>query len=532
MERVDFETQNGKEIEAAATAPDLHVPRASCILEKSPDPCTLVILGASGDLTARKVIPALFNLHRNGGLPRPCRVVGCARTQLNDETFRDRMKEALAASGGWDEGKWDDFSGQLHYRTLDYENLSDFRELSEYLETLDKAHGTGGNRIFYFAVPPNLYPSIATMLGRAGLAAGSREGKGWSRIVVEKPFGRDLESAMELDRTLHEYFSEHQIFRIDHYLAKETVQNILMFRFANAIFEPIWNRRYVDHVSITAAETLGVEHRAGYYDQAGILRDMFQNHMMQLLALTAMEPPSHFDADCVLDEKSKVYRSLRPFPVGNLKEFLVLGQYGAGSIGGERVPAYRDEPGVDVRSLTPTFAMMKVYLDNWRWQGVPFHMTSGKRLAAKVTQISIQFKGVPHSLFRQVLGEDIASNRLILGVYPEEKITLTFQTKNPGAKVCLRSVTMDFHYHQNYSGPMLDAYEKVLLDVMLGDHMLFWREDGVELCWSFLTPIIEQCETCEERADLLLPYDAGTWGPRAAQDLHAGYPQEIKTTHS
>jgi glucose-6-phosphate 1-dehydrogenase len=505
---------------APATAPDLQVPFSACLLEGMPDPCTIVIVGASGDLTARKVIPALYKLYLSGGLPEPFLVVGCARTDMSDGAFRDRMKEAVLGSGNPDRQKWDLFSRSLHYRVIDYGDLSSFRALADSLRALDKGHGTRGNRITYLAIPPTLYRSTALMLGEAGLSA--EQEKGWSRLVVEKPFGRDLETAVELDRSLHEHFQEHQIFRIDHYLAKETVQNILMFRFANAIFEPVWNRRYIDHVSITAAETLGVEHRAGYYEQAGVLRDMFQNHMMQLLSLTAMDPPSRFEADRVRDEKVRVYRSLRPFPVGNLQESLVLGQYGAGTIGGKRVPAYRDEPGVSVNSPIPTFAMIKVFLDNWRWQGVPFYITSGKRLAEKITRITIRFKEVPHSMFRQVLGENITANRLILGIHPEEKITLTFQTKNPGARICLRSVTMDFQYDQNYTGPVLDAYEKVLLDCMLGDHMLFWRQDGVELCWSFLTPILRECEQCGGASNLLLPYDAGTWGPRATWELNRG----------
>jgi glucose-6-phosphate 1-dehydrogenase len=365
------------------------------------------------------------------------------------------------------------------------------------------------------------------MLGESDLAVEGENGKGWSRIVVEKPFGRDLDTAIDLDQSLHDYFGEHQIFRIDHYLAKETVQSILMFRFANAIFEPIWNRRYIDRVSITASETLGVEHRAGYYEEAGVLRDMFQNHMMQLLALTAMDPPSLFEADRVRDEKIRVYRALRPFPVKDLQSHLVLGQYGAGMIDGKRVPAYRYEPGVRPDSLTPTFAMMKIFLDNWRWQGVPFYLTSGTRLARKVTEIAIQFKEVPHSMFRLTLGEPIQANRLVLGIYPDEKISLTFQTKSPGARVCLRSVTMDFHYHQNYSGPVLEAYEKVLLDCMLGDQMLFWRQDGVELCWSFLTPLLRECETCSDRSEMLFPYESGTWGPKAVEELKKNQRKDI-----
>ncbi|MGD8386843.1 MAG: glucose-6-phosphate dehydrogenase [Desulfobacteraceae bacterium] len=508
-----------EDIQAVTRAPDLQVPFQACILDTPPDPCTVVIVGASGDLTARKILPALYSLYRNGGVPEAFSVVGCARTPMGDNAFRERMRKAVQERSDWDEAAWESFAGCLFYRTVDYEDPETFQRLAEDLRDLDKTQGTRGNRVFYLSIPPTLYPSTARMIGASGLSREGADGNGWSRIVVEKPFGRDLDSAEALDRVLHEHFEEHQIFRIDHYLAKETVQSILMFRFANAIFEPIWNRSYIETAHITAAETLGVEHRAGYYEQAGVLRDMFQNHMMQLMALTAMDPPSQFETDMVRDEKVRVYRSLRPFPVDRIWDDLILGQYGAGTLDGKRVPAYRDEKGVRPDSLTPTFASMKVFLDNWRWQGVPFHLTSGKRLAQKLTEIRLRFKEVPHSLFRETLGEHIAANDLILGIYPEEKITLTFQTKNPGARLCLRSVTMDFHYHQDYSGPVLEAYEKVLLDCMLGDQMLFWRQDGVELCWAFLTPILEQCETCGERSDLLFPYDAGTWGPKPSKKL-------------
>jgi glucose-6-phosphate 1-dehydrogenase len=519
MANVDEERNEGQAAMAKTTTADLGIPYQSCLIEGSSEPCTIIIVGASGDLTARKLMPALYDLFIKNALPGPHLIVGCSRTEWTDEEFKGKMKEALIGRDEFDISKWEHFASSLYYRPILYGDSSSFFDLAAYLKELDRKFNIGGNRIFYLAIPPSLYQSTAQMLGSSGLSDEGQDGNGWSRIVVEKPFGHDLPSAIELDRTLHEHFKEHQIFRIDHYLAKETVQNILMFRFANTIFEPIWNRRYLRSISITAAETIGVEHRAGYYDQAGVLRDMFQNHMMQILALTAMEPPSLFEADRVRDEKVKVYRSLRPFPVQNLQQYLILGQYGAGTIDGKRVPAYRDEPGVDISSLTPTYAMMKVFLDNWRWQGVPFYLTSGKRLAKKLTEISINFREVPHSLFRHTLGEQITPNRLTLGIYPEEKISLTFQTKNPGARVCLRSVTMDFHYHQNYKGPVLDAYEKVLLDCMLGDHMLFWRQDGVELCWSFLTPILEKCETCGDRAEMLLPYEAGTSGPKAAQDL-------------
>jgi len=499
---------------ARTTTPDLEVPFDACLMGGIPDPCMIVIVGASGDLTVRKLLPALYNMFLRNAVPVPFVIVGCSRTKLTEDSFRDVAMKTLSEKADQDRSKLKPFLSCLRYRPVQYDDLPSFVDLAAYLEELDKRCLTRGNRIFYLAIPPSLYKTTAQMLGRAGLATEGKDGNGWSRIVVEKPFGRDLDTAMDLDRSLNEHFREHQIFRIDHYLAKETVQNILLFRFANSLFEPIWNRRYVDYIQIIAAETLGVEHRAGYYEQAGVLRDMFQNHMMQLLSLTAMDPPSVFEADRVRDEKVRVFRSLRPFPVEDLKSYLTLGQYGPGKIDGKAVPGYREEPGVNPQSLTPTFAAMKIFLDNWRWQGVPFYLTSGKRLAKKLTEIMIQFKAVPHSMFRQVLGEHISANRLVLGVYPDEKISLTFQTKNPGAKVCLRSVIMDFDYRQNYTGPTLEAYEKVLLDCMLGDRMLFWRQDGVELCWSFLTPILDECETCSDRVKMLFTYESGTCGPQ------------------
>ena len=492
-----------------------------CDLELPPDPCSIVIMGATGDLTARKLLPALYDLFLMNRLPDPFLIIGCGRTPWDDTSFRGKMKAALDLLSAPEPKKWNAFARRLFYRPVDYGSPQTYSALARSLRQLDSEYGTGGNRIFYIALPPSLYLPVADGIGAAGLAAESENGNGWTRFVVEKPFGRDLASAVALDRGLHLHFKEHQIFRIDHYLAKETVQNVLVYRFANAIFEPIWNRRYIDHVVITAAETLGVEHRAGYYEQAGVLRDMFQNHMMQLLALTAMEPPSLFEPDRVRDERAKVFRSLRPFEVNNLDAHLVLGQYAAGAIDGQPVPGYRQEPGVDGDSTVPTFAMMKTYVDNWRWQGVPFFLASGKRLARKVTEIAIQFKAVPLSMFRRSLGEHIPPNRLTLRIYPDEKITLTFQTKNPGVKVCLRSVTMDFNYQQNYQGPVLDAYEKVLLDCMTGDHMLFWRQDGVEYCWAYLTPILEQCETCSRQNGSLHPYPAGSWGPQVLKKLVA-----------
>ena len=486
----------------------------TCTVNRSPDPCSIIIFGASGDLTKRKMIPSLFNLYKSGGLPERFSIVGCGRTELDDRGFRSILEDALTFEDEAERAQWNKFADALHYQPVVYDGPGSYKRLGESLHDLDRKHKTGENRIFYLALPPALYRPVAQMLGQAGLGKGS--GKGWVRLVVEKPFGRDLETAIDLDRGLHTFFDEHQIFRIDHYLAKETVQNVLMFRFANAIFEPIWNRRYIEYVDITATETLGVEHRAGYYEQSGVLRDMFQNHMMQLLALTAMEPPSRFEAELVRDERVKVFRALRPFTTGNLQKSLALGQYVRGSRNGREVPGYREEPGVDPQSTTPTYARMRVFVDNWRWQGVPFYLTSGKRLADKITRIAIQFREVPHSMFRSILGESINANRLIIGIYPEEKITLTFQTKNPGAVVCLRSVTMDFHYQQETAGQIMDAYEKVLVDCMLGDQMLFWRQDAVELCWSFLTPILSGCETGCDKNEMLRPYEAFSWGPQEA----------------
>jgi len=499
-----------------AKAPSMDISPAECLASGPLDPCTIVIFGASGDLTSRKLVPALYNLFLNDGLPSPFVIVGASRTSLSHQEFREKLKASYAKAENADLSRWEEFAGNLYYQTVIYDSLDSYKGLADFSRRLDEEHQTGGNRIFDLAVPPSLYPVIGEMLGQSGLAQEGENGNGWSRIVVEKPFGHDLKTAKDLDETLHRSFKEHQIFRIDHYLAKETIQNILMFRFANAIFEPIWNRSYIAYVGIIAAEKLGVENRAGYYEQAGVIRDMFQNHMMQVLSLTAMEPPSLFEADLVRDEKAKVFRSLKPFEGAKQADNLILGQYGPGIIDGVEVPGYRGEPGVSPESLIPTFAMMRVFIDNWRWRGVPFYLISGKRLAKKMTRIVVQFKRVPHSMFRNVLGEEILANRLVLGIYPQEKITLTFQTKYPGARSCLRPVTLDFHYDQNYSGPSLEAYEKVLLDCIQGDQMLFWSNNGVKLSWSFLTPILQDCETCGDRGERLHSYPSGSWGPEVA----------------
>ncbi len=479
-------------------------------------PCALVIFGASGDLAARKLFPALFQLYTSGNLPKAFIVVGAGRKKMESASFRDSVYGSLAQEPSFDRAVLRKFIEHLHYQQLYYDDQAGYRRLAATIADLDRMHGTAGNRIFYLSVPPTVYPVVGAMLGQAGLSQENDNGRGFSRIVVEKPFGRDFESALALDAILHAGFQEHQIFRIDHYLAKETVQNLLMFRFANAIFEPVWNRSYMDYIGIIAAEKLGVEHRAGYYDQSGVIRDMFQNHMMQLLALTAMEPPSVFSPDRVQDEKVKVFRALKPFAESSSEENLILGQYDLGRIDGRPVPAYREEEGVAPGSLTPTFAMLRLFIDNWRWHGVPFYIASGKRLTEKITRIVIQFKEVPNSMFRYLLGGSIQANRLILSIYPREEIHLTFQAKVPGARICMQTVTMKFEY--GWKNTALDAYAKVLLDCIEGDHMLFWRRDGVEQTWSYLDPVLVGCEDCSDRKKLLHPYASGSWGPEKSMD--------------
>jgi len=499
-------------------APDLGLPPEVCLFEGGLDPCTVVIFGATGDLTAIKLMPALYNLFLRGGLPSPCGIVGCARTTLNRQEFQEHMAEAVK-NAGLDFSRWQDFAALLDYLPLDYATAADYGSLGRFLTNLEEKQQIGGNRLFYLAVPPSLYATISQELGRSGLS--SEEEGHWVRLVVEKPFGRDLGTARELNRVLQAHFQESQIFRIDHYMAKETVQNIIIFRFANAIFEPLWNHHYIDSVGIVAAETVGVGHRARFYEETGVLRDMFQNHMLHLLAVTALEPPSLLEAERVRDEQLKVFRSLKPLARPELGEDIILGQYARGKAADEEVPGYLEEPGVRPDSLTPTFAALRVFVDNWRWRGVPFFLVSGKRLPAKLTQIVIKFKEVPHSLFRNVTLGEIAANRLILGIYPEEKITLIFETKNPGAVMCLRRVTMEFPYYSHYGGPVMEAYEKSLMDAIQGDRMLFWRQDAVEECWSYLSPVIEECEACSTLASSLHPYPAGTWGPEKAWPLLA-----------
>jgi glucose-6-phosphate 1-dehydrogenase len=479
-----------------------------------PDPFCLILFGASGDLSKRKIIPSLYRLSKDELLPESFFILGAARTGLDHSTFRAMMRDAVreAFPEDFDPGAWNTFEGKLYFVEVEYDKVDAYRSMRESIVDIEKERGTMGNRIIYLAVPPEVCETVIENLGKAGLSA---EETGYTRVIIEKPFGHDLSSARRLNTVLRNSFSEKQVYRMDHYLAKETVQNILMFRFANAVFEPIWNRRYIDHIQITAAETLGVEHRAGYYDRAGVIRDMFQNHLFQLLALTAMEPPAAFEAERVRDERMKVFRSLRPFSEKEVKDFVVLGQYGEGEIDGKRVVGYRAEPGIPADSVTPTFAALKAHIDNWRWNGVPFYLRSGKRLSKRKGEISVHFKSVPHLMFERTLDEKIEPNTIVLRVQPDEGINLIFQTKTQGTRVCLSTSVMDFAYQKIFS---LSDYERILLDSMEGDQMLFVREDGVERTWEILSPILTWLDS--GAGVMNFPnYAAGTDGPAEADAL-------------
>lgn len=481
------------------------------------DPCTVVIFGASGDLTRRKLIPALFSLHRQNLLPAGFSVIGAARTPMSHEAFRASMREAIQEFGEQDQhfsSDWERFESGLFYNPTDTRDAKSFQSLKELLAQVDRDRGTSGNRLFYLSTPPTYYTEVVHALAESRLnnpTAGS-----WIRIIIEKPFGRDLESGRALNREVLSVFSEDQVYRIDHYLGKETVQNIIVLRFANGILEPLWNQRYIDHVQITAAESIGVENRGGYYEGAGALRDMVQNHMLQLLTLVAMEPPVALEANAVRDEKTKVLRAMRPMTVEEAGKFAVRGQYGPGSSGGKNAPGYRQEESVSPDSNTETYAALKLYIDNFRWAGVPFYIRSGKRLPKRVTEIAIQFKRVPHLLFQDNDGGRLDPNSLIIRIQPDEGLSMKVGAKLPGQRVQIRPVSMDFQYGTSFGKRSPEAYERLLLDAMLGDATLYARGDQVELSWQLVMPVLEAWK--QPPADFP-NYSAGTWGPEPGDAL-------------
>jgi glucose-6-phosphate 1-dehydrogenase len=503
--------------------------REEVCIESQPDPCGIVIFGASGDLAHRKLIPSLFHLFRRELMPADFHILGCLSygdSPATDGAFQAAVRETLQRTdSGAPADMIDEFVGRCAYQPGDYRDAALYNQLAGRLVERDAAYGTGGGQVFYLAVPPTLHAPIVEQLGSVGLVHEPEDGSRWARVVVEKPFGRDLASARALSRELCAVLAERQIYRIDHYLGKETVQNILMFRFANTIFEPIWNREYVDHVQITAAESVGVEHRAGYYEQAGALRDMFQNHMLQMLALVAMEPPATFEADRYRDEKVKLFRTIQPLPGDpeQLDHWMVRAQYGAGTVDDTPVPAYRDEPGVAPDSGIETYVATKLLIDNWRWAGVPFYLRSGKRMARRVSEIAIAFKQIPHSIFTPILPAQMAANVLVLNVQPEEGISLTIEAKQPGPKICMGSLTLHFDYRSVFGVEPPEAYERLLLDCMLGDQTLFVRSDGSEAAWSILTEVLNtwgEARRCGIGCSLRT-YAAGSWGPEEADGLLA-----------
>ncbi|MDQ4044248.1 MAG: glucose-6-phosphate dehydrogenase [Chloroflexota bacterium] len=512
----------GHQFEVREPITSTNLLRGGLRLDRSPSPCVMVIFGVTGDLTARKLIPALYDLTVGYPLPEGFSIVGVARRDWDDETFRQKMREAVENSARTPvtDESWKLFAQGLFYVSGNFSDEQTYTELRERLEVIDRERRAHGNRLFYLATAPTYYGPIIKHLGAAKIAARQDiywdRTDNWNRIVVEKPFGKDVETARALNAEIGAVFSERQIYRIDHYLGKETVQNVLAFRFANILFEPVWNRQYVDHVQITVAESIGVEGRGGYYEESGALRDMVQSHILQLLSVIAMEPPALFNGNALRDEKVKVLRAVVPPKGDKVNELSVRGRYEAGYVGGRSVPAYRDETEVSAQSRTETYVAMKLGIDNWRWAGVPFYLRTGKRLPRRVTEIAIEFKQVPHLMFQSIGNVELTPNVISMRIQPDEGIALKFAAKVPGPVTQLRPVRMDFLYGQSFGEAGPDAYERLLLDAMLGDPTLFARRDEVETAWSLMQPILD---AWNERPVPVYPYEAGTWGPSKADTL-------------
>jgi glucose-6-phosphate 1-dehydrogenase len=484
------------------------------------EPFSLVIFGATGDLTKRKLIPALYKLYLEGLLPDKFSIVGFARRDWGDEGFREKLLEAVSTLTSHDtsEEKWAPFARNLYYHQANLDDPAGYDGLRDRLAGLAAEKQMPANYLFYLSTQPRFFSPISELLKDAGLARPGIKQSPWSRIIIEKPFGRDLESAIELNQQVNSCFDESQIYRIDHYLGKETVQNILVLRFANSIFEPLWNNKYVDHVQITVAETLGVEGRADYYEKSGALRDIVQNHVMQLFSLVGMEVPMSLDGDAVRDEKVKVLKALRPLSPQCVENEVIRAQYASGKIKNEKVAGYLHEPGVAEDSVTETYLAFKTYIDNWRWAGVPFYIRTGKRLAARVTEINIHFKPVPNILFNQAPFGPMQPNVLVLRIQPDESILLQFQVKFPGPSMRIEPLKMDFEYQDTFGKAPPEAYERLLLDAALGDSTLFTRSDEVEQSWTFFEPVLE---SSLEPGIILPSYRSGTWGPKEADELLA-----------
>lgn len=488
--------------------------------QKVAEPCLLVIFGATGDLTARKLLPALYNLNKEGLLPAHFACVGFARREKSNADFRKEMEEAVnkySRAKPVDEEIWKTFSEQLYYHSSEFNDDKGYEELAALLKNLDSKHGTKGNRVFYLSTQPSFFPLIIEKLNEHKLIykTDSVQDK-WSRVIVEKPFGEDLDSAIALQKEISKHLSESQIYRIDHYLGKETVQNLLIFRFANPLFEAIWNNRHIDNVQITVSEEIGIGSRGKFFEEAGMLRDIVQNHMMQLLSLVGMEPPNSSKSDAIHNEKVKVMESIKPIPKSRFNEFVVRGQYGPGYINGQSVAGYRQEQNVDTNSSVETYVALELFIDNWRWSGVPFYLRAGKRLPKRTTEIAITFKPVPAFLYQET-GKTIEQNVLVIRIQPDEGISLKINCKVPGINGPIQPVKMDFQYGAYFGAEPPEAYERLILDCMSGDNTLFARVDEVLASWRLLTPILKYWK--DNKANNFPNYDAGTWGPKEADML-------------